>query len=429
MSRVTHIERARAGRHPGGADRPARRRRRRPDPRNRSIRARSGAGARAPRRGERRRASRRCGGWSRSYETVVRRYPASGYCDNALWQAANLAPLAFERFERGADRRTAVAAVHAAARRSIPPASCVAAQASSSPASAIGRRLQLHRRPLRRRASTLRRPRLVAAVLAARCRACPSRPRTRRRSRELHAASTVATIRDIKRTALPDGVRVTHRARRRVALSPGTDRESATACSSTSRASRAPARCRTPSLKFDDDVVKGDPAGTAPAEHHARGGGHGAGRDYNVFTLYDPFRLVIDFQRDVGGDQAGRTDRQRPGAGSARPCRHREHVGRAPAARPQSRCPQPGSPCRSLSRPAAAVAATVPSPVAPATNSNGQFSLSRQLGLGISRIVIDAGHGGHDPGALERHRRSRADARRRAAAAEAAREAAGHRSR
>jgi len=32
-------------------------------------------------------------------------------------------------------------------------------------------------------------------------------------------------------------------------------------------------------------------------------------------------------------------------------------------------------------------------------NSNGGFSLGRQLGLGVSRIVIDPGHGGYDPGA------------------------------
>ena len=29
----------------------------------------------------------------------------------------------------------------------------------------------------------------------------------------------------------------------------------------------------------------------------------------------------------------------------------------------------------------------------------GSFSLARQLGLGVTRIVIDPGHGGHDPGA------------------------------
>ena len=39
------------------------------------------------------------------------------------------------------------------------------------------------------------------------------------------------------------------------------------------------------------------------------------------------------------------------------------------------------------------------SPAPPSTNADGKFSLARQLGLGVSRVVIDAGHGGHDPGA------------------------------
>jgi N-acetylmuramoyl-L-alanine amidase len=38
-------------------------------------------------------------------------------------------------------------------------------------------------------------------------------------------------------------------------------------------------------------------------------------------------------------------------------------------------------------------------PLSPSANSSGKFSVARQLGLGVSRIVIDAGHGGHDPGA------------------------------
>jgi N-acetylmuramoyl-L-alanine amidase len=50
--------------------------------------------------------------------------------------------------------------------------------------------------------------------------------------------------------------------------------------------------------------------------------------------------------------------------------------------------------------PAVATAGDAPPPVEPpAKNTNGGFSISRQLGLGVSRIVIDPGHGGHDPGA------------------------------
>jgi len=43
-----------------------------------------------------------------AYERVVRRYPASGYADNALWQGSELSRLAWERFGEDADKRTSV---------------------------------------------------------------------------------------------------------------------------------------------------------------------------------------------------------------------------------------------------------------------------------------------------------------------------------
>jgi N-acetylmuramoyl-L-alanine amidase len=46
-----------------------------------------------------------------------------------------------------------------------------------------------------------------------------------------------------------------------------------------------------------------------------------------------------------------------------------------------------------------AESATAAALAPPAHNATGGLSMARQLGLGVSRIVIDPGHGGHDPGA------------------------------
>jgi N-acetylmuramoyl-L-alanine amidase len=80
-----------------------------------------------------------------------------------------------------------------------------------------------------------------------------------------------------------------------------------------------------------------------------------------MYSLYNPYRLVIDFER--------------PAAVSS-PAREAKIV--IP--------PKP-------------VASAPPPPTPPRANVQGGFSLSRQLGLGVARVVIDPGHGGHDPGA------------------------------
>jgi N-acetylmuramoyl-L-alanine amidase len=60
-------------------------------------------------------------------------------------------------------------------------------------------------------------------------------------------------------------------------------------------------------------------------------------------------------------------------------------------------------PRRSAAAALAPAASLAPAPpVPPDANRAGSYSLARQLGLGARRIVIDAGHGGHDPGTIGR---------------------------
>ena len=142
-------------------------------------------------------------------------------------------------------------------------------------------------------------------------------------------------------------------------------------------------------LKFDDDVVREIRLGRHPRNTTRVVMDMEAVEDYTVFTLYNPFRLVVDFKRSAIAAKPAATGVTAAGPGSA------PLLGSAPdEAKP---IPAAKEPVPLVSRPASA-AVTV-SPASPAANSNGQFSLARQLGLGVSRIVLDAGHGGHDPGA------------------------------
>jgi N-acetylmuramoyl-L-alanine amidase len=101
----------------------------------------------------------------------------------------------------------------------------------------------------------------------------------------------------------------------------------------------------------------------------------GAG-SHSVYTLYNPFRIVIDLQRTASAPAAAVL----PAQTTPLP-----KPGRAPVVMASN-----------ASRTAPALAAA---PSVPPQNSNGTFSLARQLGLGVTRVVIDPGHGGHDPGA------------------------------
>ena len=232
-------------------------------------------------------------------------------------------------------------------------------------------------------------------------------------------------IADITRTPLPDGVRVSIELDARDRATARSGSRIRAACSSISRARAPVAALQDATLKFDDDVVQEIRLGRHPQ---------------NTTRVVMDMEAVETLQRlhalqpvppgrrlPARGAPRGRGDRAAAvPAGRADPRGSRRSPDAPadvpvwsppPAAADEAVAPPPvEKPVRC--RRAPAVPPALPPPAVPTANSNGQFSLARQLGLGVSRIVIDAGHGGHDPGrARQRHQRSGAGARRRAAAA------------
>lgn len=110
---------------------------------------------------------------------------------------------------------------------------------------------------------------------------------------------------------------------------------------------------------------------------------------YSAFFLYNPSRLVIDVETGPATTNAIAAVPQGPAAVSA-------PLVSVPTPTPTpTPTSQPASPPGPIAKPVDAG----PTPISPSSIGRGNYSLSRQLGLRVAKIVIDPGHGGHDPGA------------------------------
>ena len=361
-----------------------------------------------------------------TYQDLARLFPRSGYSDNALWQGASLAADAFWEFGDAAERTTALRLFNALVTRY--PSSALTARAAEPVA------------------------RLSAATAAS----------TAVAREAATAPSAVSTLTGIRREVLPDSLRVTLELEREATFHDerlgGPPRVFLDLWNT-----RTVDALKDVTLIYGDDVVRQIRVGRQL-------GGRtrvvldltGAAR-HSVYTLYNPYRVVIDIERhgtekpEKTGKvaktlaatkeanaksatalddavQASATRDHMAARGSVSAANvvlatrtrsvvtafpHRVTAGRVsatvllpsrPAVPTSLRASAMAGPARvspaneSALVPASVDAAVLPgdstlAPAPPSTNRRGGFSFSRQLGLGIARIVIDPGHGGHDPGA------------------------------
>lgn len=313
-----------------------------------------------------------------SFESLVRRFPTSGYADNALFQAASLADLAYSRFKRAEDLDRAVRFY----------------------------RWLIQEYPT---SSLVRQAAVRADALAASAPGTKQEPRTA-------AVSARATLVKIDRQAMRDAVRVTVELDREVDYFEQKLSGPARVFFDLRNVQVVP-ELRDQVLSYPSDVVNKIRIGRHPDSVVRVVLDLEDVPKYSVFTLYNPFRLVIDAERT-----AARAAAMLPPPLPATPFSAASMFGVMPRAAfvmperpdltPIPPEPLPARAPRVLPLPARVVA-SVPSiaapppstppaavPATPSANAAGGFSIARQLGLSVSRIVIDPGHGGHDPGVL-----------------------------
>ena len=256
-------------------------------------------------------------------------------------------------------------------------------------------------------------------------------------------ATRLATIKDIRRVVLPDAVRITIELDSEVAFHEERIADPARVFVDLPGTRAAPPLVdQTLRFEGDADIVRQVRVGRHP-NNLTRVVLDAAGvTSYSVYPLYSPYRLVIDCVRVPATVAAAvMTDRvlARVQPELKDPAPHaavaRQSAGGATAATSPAmpalmtrtftntwlRQPPMMSPRATaliaLARQSGEATAAAPAadvvetaPVArqsaagapatpPARNTTGGLSIARQLGLSVSRIVIDPGHGGHDPGA------------------------------
>jgi N-acetylmuramoyl-L-alanine amidase len=338
-----------------------------------------------------------------SFEDLARLYPAAGQADKALWQGAALSADLFFQTGNELDRDRALQLLAALSKAF--PGTSYARQATP-----LARRLEGAPRaaapatppPSTPSSATPPVPTTLAPAVA------PAAPKPVPRSQPA-PEKTVATVvlTAVTRELLPDAVRVTFELDREVTYHSERIQGPERVFVDLPR-TRAASALRFAVLPYEDGVVRrvrigGHPGGNTRVVLDLEGGGR-----HSVYTLYNPYRIVVDVERPSAAARTAAAPAPAPLIPSPRSSLP------TPSPAPPT-VPRPAPVVTTAPHPPAVERATVvaeivaagtppppadtPAPVAPAVNARGGFSLSRQLGLGIARIVIDAGHGGHDPGA------------------------------
>ncbi len=277
-----------------------------------------------------------------AYELVVRRFPSSGYSDNSLWQAAGIALLSFERTGAASDK--------AEGERLL------ARLSDAYPHSSLIKHI-----PDRRREFSAALPVASAPV--------PS--------------GTGAVLRAITRESLPGGDRIVLEVDREVLFTSdriaNPDRVWIDLASTSVGDGVSSQAGAVKGMKITGVRLGKPAAGTTRIVLDLAGM-----PKHSIYPLYGPYRLVIDAE------------------GAPPPPISKVVVQDLPVnLQPSNQSPPMTGPSRSLELEGVPVLAPpiISRALPPALTRGGDYSLARQLGLGVQRIVIDAGHGGHDPGA------------------------------